>query len=414
MATMMDGRTANLHPLAAGLPIVPIAGRVGKTTVVRIVEALVRDRYPRLLLWTDRGVERNGRREAGELIPWQRGLGELGSGQLDLAVQELDAATVVGVGLPPAAYAVAVITSLCANNEACRVDPASALERHAHAAVARAVHPQGALVLNADDQEVAMTAHECAGEVIFYGMSRRNPFIKTHLAAGGRAVCLSSGVIVLCEGKRSRPVIPVHDHALSIGGAIVFQVENALAATAAAWRLGIELRTMERVLREFTSSPTRMPGACNQVEVGGASVLIDQLVDTVTTRQLLRAIRKFPKQRRRLVLLPARVDLAPAACTALGRLIGGTCKLVLIHGPAGDGASPELRRGIARNRVPPVTLSFPREVDALHQLLRMLRAGDVALILAVDVPLAIRTVLTFTPPRDTPATPAGLPLPQLR
>lgn len=411
---MTSSTEARARSLTTGLPIVPIAGRVGKTTVARILEALVRDQYPRLLLWTDRGVERNGRREAGELIPWQEGLVELGAGHLDLAVQELDAATVVAVGLPPAAYRVAVITSLCANDETCRIDPMSMMERHAHAVVARGVHPSGALVLNADDQEVATIAPECAGEIIYYGMSRRNPFIKAHLAAGGRAVCLSSRVIVLCEGKRSRPVIPLYDHALSMGGAIVFQVENALAAIAAAWRLGIELKNMERVLREFTSSPTNMPGACNQVEIAGATVLIDRLVDTVTTRQLLRAIRKFPKRGRRLVLLPAQLDLPPAAGTAIGRLIGATCKLVLVHEPANGVASPELRRGIARNRVPPVVLTYALEADALHHLLRILRQGDIALILAQNVPLAIRTVLTFTPPRDTPPAPARLPLPQLR
>lgn len=386
--------------VTTGLPIVPIAGRVGKTTVARLLEALLHERYPQLLVWTDRGVERNGRRETGELIPWQEGLSALAGGRLDFAVQELDAATVVGVGLPPAAYSVAVITSFCANDEACRIDPLAAIERQAHGVVARAVHAGGALILNADDQEVATLASECRGEVIYYGMSRRNPFIKAHLAAGGRAVCLSSGVIVLCEGKRSRPVLPVHDHALSIGGAIVFQVENALAATAAAWRLGVEPPTMERVLREFTSSPTRMPGACNQLEVSGATVLVDRLIDTVTTRLLLRGIRKLPRRRRRLVLLPATLDIPPAASLAIGRLIGATCKLVLLHDPAKGAASSELRSGIALNRVPPVVLTYRHQVDALEQLLRILRLGDIALVLAEDIPLALRTILTFTPPRD--------------
>src|SRR4029079_1610184 len=136
-------------------------------------------------------------------------------GDLDLAIQELDGRTVVAAGLPAAAYGLGIITSFCGNDEVCLTDPRSMFERQAQSAVARAIRPRGALVLNADDLAVADEGGATAGEPIYYGMSRRNPIIKAHLAEGHRAVCISSGMIVLCEGRRTIPVLPTREVAIA-------------------------------------------------------------------------------------------------------------------------------------------------------------------------------------------------------
>ena len=290
----------------SGLPIVAVCGRWGKTTVARLLEAMIRPAYPRLALWTDQGVYVNGRRQQGELIPWQGALRALAGGELDLAIQELAAPTVNAVGLPAEAYALGIVTSFCGNEEACLLEPRSAGERQAQLAVARAVHPAGALVLNADDHAVAEEGPATSGERIYYGASRRNPYIKVQLAAGARAVCISGGMIVLCEGTRTRPVLPVHEVALSLGGAIVFQVQNALAATAAAWRLGIAPPVIAATLRSFTSSATAMPGACNQFRIGAATVVVDRLTDPFSARALARGLRRVKGRHRRLLQRPQR------------------------------------------------------------------------------------------------------------
>ena len=402
------------------LPIVAVAGRWGKTTVARLLEAMVRRVAPRLALWTDQGVYVNGRRQAGELIPWGEALRALAAGELDLAVQELDATTVNAVGLPPATYALGIVTSFCGNDEGCMADWRAAGERQAQLAVARAIHPAGALVLNADDHAVADEGGATSGSVIYYGATRRNPFIKAHLAAGGRAVCISGGMIVLCEGRRSRPVLPVHDVALSLGGAIVFQVQNALAATAAAWRLGVPVATIAATLRDFTSSATLMPGACNQVQLAGATVIVDRLSDPYSARALARGLRRVKGRHRRVVLLPATGDegLDPPALTEIGRVMGRSFDLIVIYSPEEAGSWPHggpelelaaseaveateptafLRAGIALNPVPPVVLTVAGEGAALERVLRLLRPGDLALVLARDVALALRTVLTYRP-----------------
>ncbi len=397
------------------MPIVAVCGRWGKTTVARLLEAMLPPVHPRLALWIDQGVYVNGRRQLGELIPWGEALRALAGGELDLAIQELDAGTVNAVGLPHAAYALGIITSFCGNDEACLADPRAAVERQAQLAVARAIHPTGALVLNADDHAVAGEGAASPGEPIYYAVSRRNPIVKAHLAAEGKAVSISSGMIVLCEGRRSRPVLPVRDVAISLGGAIVFQVQNALAAVAAAWRLGVPVARMASALRAFTSAPTLMPGACNQLRVGGATVIVDRLQDTLGTRALVRGLRRVRGAHRRLVLLPVGADLDPPAMTEIGRLLGRSFDLVIAHTlpdpPAdttiresaaaslpGSAAVEALRAGLAFNPVPPMLLALPGEGPALDRLLHLLRPDDLALVLAADLSFTLRTLLTHRPP----------------
>ena len=410
---MIELERRDAAPAPRALPIVAVCGRWGKTTTIRLLEAMLYEApadRPRLALWTDGGVYIDGRRQLGELLPWGEALRSLAAGELDLAIQELDARTVNAVGLPEATYALGIITSFCGNDPVCLVGPRAAGERQAQLAVARAVHPGGALVLNADDHAVADEAIACSGEAIFYGASRRNPFIRARLAAGGKAVCISGGMIVLCEGRRSRPVLPVRDVAISLGGAIVFQVHNALAAVAAAWQLGVPPARIASALRAFRSGPTLMPGACNQFQIGGATVIVDRLHDSLSARALMRGVRKVAGRRRRVVLLPADPRLDEAEGAEIGRLTGRSFDLVLLHDPGREGlgeghaerraegaVEKALRGGIAATPRPPITLMVPDEGVGLERLLGLLNPNDLALILASDLSLVLRGVLIHRP-----------------
>ena len=101
------------------------------------------------------------------------------------------------------------------------------------------VPPEGHAVLKADDPHVAPMAEYCLGKVIFFALSAADPTIVAHRQVGGKAVFVQHGTIVLAEGDSEIPLASLSDVPLTHGGRISFQVENALAAVAAAWALGI-------------------------------------------------------------------------------------------------------------------------------------------------------------------------------
>lgn len=410
METTTDRPTARRQSPGA-LPIVAIGGRWGKTTVARLLEAMLRDTFPRLALWLDQGVLVNRRKLSGELIPWGNALRSLAAGDLDLAIQELDAHTVAAVGLPTAAYRLGVITSFCGNDAACLADARSRIERQAQHQVVGAIHPEGALVLNADDHAVAEEGDLAAGEVIYYALSRRNPIVRQHLAAHGRAVSISSGMIVLCEGRSSQPILPLRDVVIACNGALVFQVQNVLAATAAAWRLGVSPDRIAAALASFTSVPHLMRGACNQFTINGATVIVDRFHDAVSARSLLRGLRKISGRRRRQVVLPASFGFPDDTVEEIGRLVGQSFDRVILHqeqggAPANEATPGALRRGIAHNRFPPLTLILPDEDAALDRLLQGLTPNDLGLILATDLTMVLRALMSHRTdgPRETPSS----------
>ena len=390
------------RPAARVLPLVAVGGRWGKTTTARLLEALLHRQQQRLAVWTDHGVWINGRRQSGELIPWGTALRSLASGELDFAIQELDARTVVAAGLPPAAYGLGIITSLCNNDRHCEQDERTAIEHEAQLAIGQAINPAGTLVLNADDQAVAMVPTAPLTEVIYYSAARSNPVVRAHLALGRRAVTISSGMLVLCEGRHTRPVMPVREIALALHGALGFQVQNALAAVAAGWALEVPAAQMAQTLYSFTSAPTMMPGACNQFEVNGALVLVDRFRDTVSARMLFRGLRKVTGRRRRLAVL-SETQLDDSSATEIGRLLGGSFDQVILHHEVGTSgraqADPAVTKtllsSIARAKVPPILRGVAEEATALDRLFGQLQPGDLALVLAADQGLVLRALLGY-------------------
>ncbi len=382
------------------LPLVAVGGRWGKTTTARLLEALLHRQHQRLAVWTDHGVWVNGRRQSGELIPWGTALRSLASGELDFAIQELDARTVVAAGLPPAAYGLGIITSLCNNDRRCQQDERTAIEHEAQLAIGQAINPAGTLVLNADDQAVALVPTVPLTEVVYYSAARSNPVVRAHLALGRRAVTISSGMLVLCEGRHTRPVMPVREIALALHGALGFQVQNALAAVAAGWALEVPAAQMAQTLYRFTSAPTMMPGACNQFEINGA--LVDRFRDTVSARMLFRGLRKVTGRRRRLAIL-SETQLDEESAAEIGRLLSGSFDQVILHHEAGASgrtqADPAVTKtllaSIARAKVPPIVRGVAEEATALERLFGQLQAGDLALILAADQGLVLRALLGY-------------------
>ncbi len=295
-------------PTQPAYPIVAIGGRWGKTTVARLLEAMLAVRYPRLALWLDQGVLVNRRKLSGELIPWGEALRSLASGNLDLAIQELDAQTVAVIGLPTAAYRLGIVTSFCGNDAACLIDERSKIERLAQHKIVDAVHP---MVRSSSTPTTSPSPME--GSRPSARSSTTRSIVATRLSGTTSppgAVVVSSGMIVLCEGQASTPILPLRDVAITCGGALVFQVQNVLAAIAAAWQLGVPTDQIATVLATFTSQPHLMRGACNQFTINGATVIVDRLHDAVSARSLLRGVRKVANRRRRQLVMPAALDFA--------------------------------------------------------------------------------------------------------
>ena len=75
------------------------------------------------------------------------------------------------------------------------------------------VLPSGVAVLNAADPRVVEMAELCDGEVVFYARRRAAAALAAHQAAGGKAVLVRQGRVVLASGSRAHRAVPGLDAA---------------------------------------------------------------------------------------------------------------------------------------------------------------------------------------------------------
>lgn len=163
------------------------------------------------------------------------------------------------------------------------------------------VLPSGTAVLKADEPLVADMAELCAGSVIFFARDGQNPVVVAHRNNGKRAVFVRDGSIILAQGADETSLATLDEVPLTCGGRVTFQVENVLAAAAAAWAIDVPRETIRETLCAFRADMHDCPGRFNLLEIGGADVVIDDSHNSSALAALVAALDNFPHERRTVV-----------------------------------------------------------------------------------------------------------------
>ena len=177
---------------------------------------------------------------------------------VEAAVIECGAETILGEGIAYDRCAVGVVTNVVADAENLSrwdVQPNDSDYYTTPRAIYRSqvdvVLPSGTAVLNADDALVADFAELCEGKTLFFTVDRKNPRIFSHLAAGERVVTLDDGRIVLLAGSDEIRLCRLGDVPLIGKAKKPADIANVLAATAAAWALGLSRDVLKTGLKTY-------------------------------------------------------------------------------------------------------------------------------------------------------------------
>ena len=151
------------------------------------------------------------------------------------------------------------------------------------AVIVEAVPRNGYAVLNADDPLVRGMRSRCSGRISWFSMaepgSENRDMIDDHCRRGGRAVVLEPSelgdMIVIKQGPRAMQLAWTHLLPATFGGRATMNVQNALAATAAAFAAGASLHDIRQGLRTFSTNYYLAPGRLNELTVEGRTVIVD-------------------------------------------------------------------------------------------------------------------------------------------
>lgn len=132
-------------------------------------------------------------------------------------------------------------------------------------------------VLNADDERVLSLAAKLEGKVVLTSIDPRHPALAAHLAADPThaVVTLHQDAIVLRRDKAEFRVAALRDVPLTLDGKARFNIQNAMAAVAAGYALGISEDTVRAGLMTFHPTVGQNRGRMNVFDVGEYRVLLD-------------------------------------------------------------------------------------------------------------------------------------------
>ncbi len=168
--------------------------------------------------------------------------------------------------------------------------------------VAKALGPEGKLVLNADDPLLVERGGWQATPVIWFTLDAANPLVTRHLARGGEACWSDGATLFFARGRERREVVSCGEVPMTMGGAARHNVANALAAIGVALALGFPEDAVRRGLTEFESTPAQNPGRANVFELAGVTVIVDFAHNPHGLTALTAMAGAMPAKRRAIVV----------------------------------------------------------------------------------------------------------------
>jgi cyanophycin synthetase len=266
------------------IPIVAVTGTNGKTTTSRMISHIFKGMGRKVGMTSTDGVviderlviraDASGPKSARMVLQNPR---------VDFAVFEVARGGILREGLGYERNDVAVVLNVQPDHLGLAgIDTVEQLAA-VKAVLVEAVPRDGAAVLNADDPLVREMRRRCSGEVVWFSMaepgSEERDMIEQHCRRGGKALVLEPSergeMILVKHGRREMQLAWTHLLPATFGGRARMNVQNSLAAAAAAFAAGAPLHDIRQGLRTFSTSYYLSPGRLNEVEVNGVQVIVD-------------------------------------------------------------------------------------------------------------------------------------------
>jgi cyanophycin synthetase len=388
------------------IPIIAITGSNGKTTTTRMIAHIMKGLGYKVGMTTTDGIYIDNRlvKQADASGPRSARM-VLQNPRVDFAVFEVARGGILREGLGYSANNVAVVLNVTGDHlglkEVNSLRQLASIKR----VIVEAVPRNGSAVLNADDELVAEMRSHCSGSVILFSMREDNPLIDRWVQRGRKAFVVQKQpgggeMMVLREGRRSTQIAWIHLIPATFDGLARANVQNALAAAAAAHAAGAHVHDIRQGLRSFHPSFHEAPGRLNLVEVHGIKVVVDYAHNPHSLAMAGDFVNRLtgpdvngPQPGRRIAVIASPGDRRDEDMRELGRVAASLFDIVIVREDANKrgrqrgeiaGRVIEGVRSEAQSRVQEAEIVID-EGPAIDAALNRARPGDVVL-LCVDKP----------------------------
>ncbi|MBK8257606.1 MAG: cyanophycin synthetase [Polyangiaceae bacterium] len=390
----------------ARIPTAAITGTNGKTTTSRMVAHILKMSGKRVGLTTTDGIYIDGERVLkGDMTgPWSARV-VLMDPSVEAAVLETARGGILREGLGWDRCDVGCVLNVSGDHLGLAGIETVEDLAYVKQLVVEVVRENGTSVLNADDPLVVKMADKAEGKIMYFSRSPSNPVVRTHVKQGGRAAVIEQGVngdmLTIYDGDRHIPVTWTHLIPATLEGRAKFNVENALAAAAVAYSMGLTLEQIRHGLRTFTTSFFQAPGRCNVFDEHPFRVIVDYGHNPAAMERMAELVKSLRKKRA-IGVLQAAGDRRDVDIREIGRTAAPAFDILITKEddsrrgrPVGEVANL-LAQGAREGGLAEENLIFlTDEPDAVQRALKMAEPEDLVVIFADDVVRTWKQVIYF-------------------
>ena len=397
----------------ARIPVIAITGTNGKSTTIRMVAHMMRLQGLNVGFTNTSGIYLNDQLiMAADASGPKSARMVLSDPMVDVAVLECARGGIVREGLGFDRCDVGAVLNVTEDHMGLggvnTLDDLAAIK----SVVTESVGRRGHSVLNADDPQTLRMARHAGGRVIWFTMSSERDMsgqLLKHIAEGGTAVNLERGdggmEIVVRRGEEVTSIIDAAAMPATLNGAALFNVANALAATAIGHARGLSPYAIAEALRTFESSFEHNPGRMNVHDGHGFRVIMDYAHNPAALRavgDLLGRLR--PSHGRVIGMVSIPGDRRDEDLREMGAIATEIFdQIVFRERPDGRGreAGEVLRlmaEGALQAGCPPERITkVLGEPEAVEACLAMARPGDLVVLLPTKVESVWNQMLVWRP-----------------
>jgi cyanophycin synthetase len=275
------------------------------------------------------------------------------------------------------------------------------------------------VVLNADDIHcLRMADFAQAKHICYVTLNANHTLVKEHIRSGGRAVVLERGMngemITIYNNGTHLPVLWSHLIPATLEGKAMYNVSNAMFATAMAYSFGVDLDNIRHGLRTFDTSFFQVPGRTNVFDEHPFKVILDYAHNPAAFSALSDLVDRLDIPGKRILVVSVPGDRRDQDVAESARILAAhfdvfICKADANRRGRGHDEIPQLlRAGLMAAGVDPAAILIqPEEPEALDLALNMAREGDLVVINGDDTARCWKQIIYFKKPEGSKPAPAA-------
>jgi len=258
------------------IPVVAVTGTNGKTTTTRLISHILSIAGHNVGMTTTSGIYIDGKCIfKGDTTGPRSALTVLTNKTIDAAVLETARGGMIREGLAYDLADVGVITNITEDHLG--IDEVETIEDLAKvkALVGEAVKKDGYVVINGDNDMSISILNRFKSNIIIFSNDKFNEPMRTNIKNGGYGVYIDNGNIMIQKKNSIEKLIDINSIGITIKGILRYNIENAMAAIAAAVGLDLDYDVIRQGLMTFYCNQEQNPGRFNVYFVNNTMVVLD-------------------------------------------------------------------------------------------------------------------------------------------